>query len=78
MMLGLRNSIEQYVVAGASRLENWPVLVGELRTEHRGILEAIALHDSSAARKKIQSHITGYFAHIQLADHKGLPERNPT
>lgn len=61
MMLGLRNSIEDYVIDAALRLPAWPETRARLRTEHRRILMAIYSGDADAATSLVHGHITGYY-----------------
>ncbi len=61
MMAGLRTSIESYVQAGASGIEDWSGMADHLRLEHRAILAAIDSGDSEAARTLVKAHITGYY-----------------
>jgi DNA-binding FadR family transcriptional regulator len=60
-MAGLRSSIEGYVLAGAERIPDWEAMAARLRTEHRGVIAAIAAGDSVAARARIHDHISGYY-----------------
>lgn len=68
MMMGLRNSIERYVIEGALKVREWSTLANRLRVEHRGIIGSIYAHDKATAQERVQSHINGYYALIQLAD----------
>jgi GntR family transcriptional repressor for pyruvate dehydrogenase complex len=61
MMAGLRTSIEGYVLEGAARIPDWESMADRLRTEHRGVLDAISSGDPSAARTRIHDHISGYY-----------------
>ncbi|MDN4615950.1 FCD domain-containing protein [Leifsonia sp. F6_8S_P_1B] len=60
-MSGLRSSIEGYVLEGAARVPDWAAMASRLRAEHRGVMEAIAAGDPSAARTRIHDHISGYY-----------------
>lgn len=66
MMAGLRSSIESYTRAGAAMLEDWDETSRRLRAEHRGIVQAVADGDATAARDRVHAHIAGYSA--QVAD----------
>lgn len=66
MMGGLRTAIESYVLSGAERLPDWDATAVRLRTEHRAILDAIDAGDTVAARRLVQDHIAGYYAHAGL------------
>lgn len=68
MMVGLRSSIEGYVLAGVPALPDWATTATRLRHEHRGILTAIEGADAMLARTRIHDHITGYYAESRLAD----------
>ncbi|MET0975514.1 MAG: FCD domain-containing protein [Leifsonia sp.] len=76
MMAGLRSAIEGYVQAGLSSIDDWQATADRLRSEHRGITEAIAAGDSPSARARVHAHITGYYAQTSLvAPH--APETTP-
>ncbi len=62
MMAGLRSSIEDYVLQGASRIPDWEDAVERLRVEHRSIVSAIDDDRVEDARTAIHDHITGYYA----------------
>lgn len=66
MMAGLRQSVESYVTAGAARITDWPGTAVNLRAQHRGIVAAIEQGDAAGARRLIEQHITGYYAHAGL------------
>ncbi|WP_431277953.1 FadR/GntR family transcriptional regulator [Leifsonia poae] len=61
MMAGLRSSIEGYVLSGLDRIGDWEAMVARLRSEHRGVLEAIVAGDVDGARTRIHDHISGYY-----------------
>jgi GntR family transcriptional repressor for pyruvate dehydrogenase complex len=61
-MAGLRSGIEGYALAGLDRIADWPATSARLRTEHRGVVEAIRAADVAAARSRIHDHISGYYA----------------
>lgn len=80
VMSGLRGSIEEYVVAGAQSIEDWPAMAARLLSEHRGILVAIRSGDPDAARSAITRHISGYYADTDLsgsAAHTGRRTASP-
>lgn len=62
MMAGLRSSIEDYVLEGASRVPDWDTTADRLRGEHRRIVEAIEAGRADDARTLVHDHITGYYA----------------
>ena len=66
MMAGLRTAIEGYARAGVPALVSWPATSARLMLEHRGILAAITAADAEAARRAVQSHISGYYAETHL------------
>lgn len=66
VMAGLRQAIESYVVAGAARITDWDDTAARLRSEHRGIVAAVAQGDAARARRLVTDHITGYYAHAGL------------
>jgi GntR family transcriptional regulator, transcriptional repressor for pyruvate dehydrogenase complex len=68
MMVGLRSAIEGYVTAGLPAVADWSAEAAQLRTEHRGIVDAISRGDAPAAESRIRSHITGYYALTNLAE----------
>jgi GntR family transcriptional repressor for pyruvate dehydrogenase complex len=61
-MAGLRSGIEGYALAGLDRIADWAVTAARLRSEHRGVVEAISAADATAARTRIHDHISGYYA----------------
>ncbi|MGR0219041.1 FadR/GntR family transcriptional regulator [Agromyces sp. ZXT2-6] len=61
-MAGLRSGIEGYALAGLDRIADWPVTSARLRSEHRGVVEAIRAADAAAARSRIHDHISAYYA----------------
>ncbi|MRX44073.1 FadR/GntR family transcriptional regulator [Agromyces kandeliae] len=63
-MAGLRSGIEGYALAGHGRIADWAVTSARLRSEHRGVLDAIRAADATAARTRINDHISGYYAEI--------------
>jgi DNA-binding GntR family transcriptional regulator len=65
-MAGLRTSIESYVRAAASSIPDWVGTAERLRAEHRGILDAIAVHDPDRSRALIHDHITRYYTQARL------------
>lgn len=67
MMAGLRNSIERYVLEGASGLPNWSNTADRLRSEHRAIVAAVKDGDATAAQIQIHDHIAGYYRESSLA-----------
>jgi DNA-binding FadR family transcriptional regulator len=68
MMVGLRNSIEGYVLAGVPVIADWPAEARQLRTEHRDIVAAISYGDAVTASAKVHSHITGYYTLTRVAE----------
>lgn len=62
MMAGLRSSIEDYVLQGASRIPDWESAVDRLRGEHSAIVAAIEEGRADDARTAVHDHITGYYA----------------
>ena len=71
-MAGLRSGIEGYALQGLASLTDWHATSARLRTEHRGIVEAIRATDAAAARTRIHDHISGYYAETFIA-----PARTP-
>ncbi|MBC7440940.1 MAG: FadR family transcriptional regulator [Ramlibacter sp.] len=65
-MAGLRSAIEAYARAGASSLASWTDTSARLRAEHRAVLAAIDAGDAEVARKRVKTHIAGYYAETQL------------
>ena len=61
-MAGLRSGIEGYALDGLARIDDWHATSARLRSEHRGVVEAIRAADASAARTRIHDHISGYYA----------------
>lgn len=65
VMSGLRGAIEAYAQAGADRLPDWPETVARLRAEHAAVLDAIRAGDADAARERVRTHISGYYAQVR-------------
>lgn len=61
-MAGLRSGIEGYALEGVSAIADWSATSTRLRTEHRGIVEAIRAADAATARSRTHDHISGYYA----------------
>ncbi|WEG09791.1 GntR family transcriptional regulator [Microbacterium horticulturae] len=68
MMVGLRESIEGYVLEGAERVSDWGETMPRLRAQHREIIDALEHGDPSMARRLVVDHITGYYAHAGLTE----------
>jgi DNA-binding FadR family transcriptional regulator len=62
MMGGLRDSIEDYVRAGARFLPSWQTTSERLKREHRAIVAAIDARDPELASTRIRDHIEAYHA----------------
>ena len=69
-MAGLRSGIEGYALAGLATISDWHATSARLRSEHRGIVEAIRAADAPAARTRIHDHISGYYAETFIAPAK--------
>jgi DNA-binding FadR family transcriptional regulator len=61
-MAGLRSGIEGYARSGLAAIADWHATSTRLRTEHRGIVEAIRRADAATARTRTHDHISGYYA----------------
>lgn len=68
IMVGLRTSIEGYVLEGAARVADWGATMDRLRAEHRGITAAISASDAATAAMRVHDHISGYYAESHLAN----------
>jgi GntR family transcriptional repressor for pyruvate dehydrogenase complex len=81
VMVGLRTSIEGYVIEGAANLPDWQATMDRLRAEHRAITMAIIAGDGADAATRIHDHISGYYAESHLASSvrsAGItPDRRP-
>jgi GntR family transcriptional regulator, transcriptional repressor for pyruvate dehydrogenase complex len=76
-MAGLRSGIEGYALAGLDAIGDWSATSARLRSEHRGIAEAIRAADAPLARARIHDHIAGYYAETFPApDHR--PAADPS
>lgn len=62
MMSGLRSSIEDYVLEGATRIPDWDGTIERLRREHHELVAAIDEGRVDDARTTVHDHITGYYA----------------
>ena len=67
MMAGLRTSIESYVRRGADNIDDWDATAARLRDEHAEILAAVDDGDPARARRLVNEHISGYYAHAGLS-----------
>ena len=67
IMAGLRTSIESYVRRGADNIDDWDVTAARLRDEHAEILAAVDDGDPARARRLVNEHISGYYAHAGLS-----------
>lgn len=61
-MAGLRSGIEGYALEGVAAIADWHATSARLRSEHRGIVEAIRRADAASARARTHDHISGYYA----------------
>ena len=61
-MAGLRSGIEGYALEGVAAISDWHATSARLRSEHRGIVEAIRRADAASARTRTHDHISGYYA----------------
>ncbi|MFC9558858.1 FadR/GntR family transcriptional regulator [Agromyces sp. NPDC056965] len=61
-MAGLRSGIEGYALEGVATIADWHATSARLRSEHRGIVEAIQRADAASARARTHDHISGYYA----------------
>ncbi|MFB6611474.1 FadR/GntR family transcriptional regulator [Agromyces sp. NPDC056379] len=61
-MAGLRSGIEGYALEGVAAIADWHATSARLRSEHRGIVEAIQRADAASARTRTHDHISGYYA----------------
>ncbi|WP_438856135.1 FadR/GntR family transcriptional regulator [Agromyces sp. M3QZ16-3] len=77
-MAGLRSGIEGYALAGQGRIADWATTSARLRSEHRGVVDAIRAADAAAARTRIHDHISGYYAEISPAPHTHAPTDDRT
>lgn len=65
-MAGLREAIEGYIRAGATRIPDWDDTAARLRHEHAEILDAIERGDADTAQARVREHITAYYADAGL------------
>ncbi|MGI9824599.1 FadR/GntR family transcriptional regulator [Agromyces sp. Marseille-Q5079] len=80
-MAGLRSGIEGYALDGLARIDDWRATSARLRSEHRGVVEAIRAADAASARTRIHDHISGYYAETfpeSAAPSQTPPTRRPT
>jgi GntR family transcriptional repressor for pyruvate dehydrogenase complex len=61
-MAGLRSGIEGYARAGLATIADWQATATRLRSEHRGVVDAIRAADAASARTRMHDHISGYYA----------------
>ncbi|WP_233437824.1 FadR/GntR family transcriptional regulator [Agromyces laixinhei] len=68
-MAGLRSGIEGYALDGLAVITDWHATSTRLRSEHRGIVEAIRRADAASARARTHDHISGYYAETFIDTH---------
>lgn len=68
-MAGLRSGIEGYALQGVAAIADWHATSARLRSEHRGIVEAIRRADAATARTRTHDHISGYYAETFVDTH---------
>jgi DNA-binding FadR family transcriptional regulator len=68
-MAGLRSGIEGYALEGVAAIADWHATSARLRSEHRGIVEAIRRADAASARTRTHDHISGYYAETFVDHH---------
>lgn len=66
MMGSLREAIQGYAGRLTANLPDWEATADRLRSEHRGILEAIRKGDGGHAAKLVAAHIEGYYKEAGL------------
>lgn len=66
MMGSLREAIQGYAGRLTANLQDWDATAARLRSEHRGILEAIRKGDGGHAAKLVAAHIEGYYREAGL------------
>lgn len=66
-MAGLRDSIESYVLEAVPSLPSWWATSARLRSEHRGILQAIESGDATDAARRVHAHVAGYYRELRRA-----------
>jgi GntR family transcriptional repressor for pyruvate dehydrogenase complex len=76
MMGSLRESITGYASQLTSNLPDWEATAARLRSEHRGILDAIRIDDGDRAAKLVAAHIEGYYREAGVR-RAGLDEARP-
>ncbi|GAB3395293.1 FCD domain-containing protein [Humibacter soli] len=77
-MAGLRDSIEGYVLAAVPNLPSWWATSARLRSEHRGIVEAIHDGDAADAARRVRAHVAGYYAESRITDSSPSPSPGPS
>jgi len=76
-MAGLRDSIEGYVLAAVPNLPSWWATSARLRSEHRGIVEAIHDGDAADAARRVRTHVAGYYAESRITTPSPSPSPSP-
>lgn len=66
MMGSLREAIQGYAGKLTANLPDWDATAARLRSEHRGILEAIRKGDGNHAAELVAAHIEGYYREAGL------------
>jgi GntR family transcriptional repressor for pyruvate dehydrogenase complex len=61
IMAAMREGIEGYVTAAVDGLPDWPAMAALLRSEHAGILDAVAAGHPELAAELVVAHIEGFY-----------------
>lgn len=73
----LRDAVQQEMLRGFARYEDWRVVARELQHEHAEILDAIKSADPERAQEVMRSHISGFYGDLGPHEHHGewvMPE----
>jgi DNA-binding FadR family transcriptional regulator len=64
---GLRTAVDDYLVAGAQRVDDWPPLSEQLCAEHQGIYDAVVRGEAVQAQRLAHEHVWGFYRRTGLA-----------
>ena len=62
MMDSLREAIRGYVDEAVAAHGDWDAMAGQLRLQHRAILDAVEAHDGERAARLVREHIEWFYA----------------
>lgn len=68
LMSAMRLAIQRQMIDAYARLDDWRAVADSVRSEHRGILDALIARDAAAASARVQQHIRSFYSNDRLGD----------